>query len=278
MKIGIVGLGLIGGSLGLDLMRQNIDVVGVSRNQNTCNVAIQKNVVSDASIELSILKDTEIVFICTPIEAIASTLKSIIPYLKPETIVTDVGSVKTPIVKICSELWYNFIGGHPMAGNEKQGIEFAQYDLFQKAAYVLTPTESTPINIIKKIEKILKLLGSKIYICEPEIHDRAVAFISHLPVIISANLINTCNAEKDEVLKLAKNLASSGFKDTSRIGGGNVELGLMMAKYNRQQLLFCLQKYRQNLDEIITQIEQENWHNLEQIFQSSQKARPDFLN
>jgi arogenate dehydrogenase (NADP+) len=279
MKVGIIGLGLIGGSLGLDLKGQGIEVVGVSLRENTCNIAIKKGVVNDASIDLGILKNTDVVIICTPVEAIASTLKSIIPYLNPDTVVTDVGSVKASVVKNCSSLWPNFVGGHPMAGTAQQGIEAAQRNLFENAAYVLTPIESTPLEVIQKVEKIALSVGGKIYICSPEIHDRAVALISHLPVMISAGLIKSCMMEKDEkVLNLAKNLASSGFRDTSRVGGGNVKLGLMMAKYNRQELLFSLQQYRQNLDEIITQIEDKNWHELEQILKASQKARPDFLN
>ena len=278
MKIGIVGLGLIGGSLGLDLRNQGIEVVGVSRRENTCNIAIKNGVVDDASTEFAILKNTDLVFICTPIEVIFNNLQAIIPYLNTDTIVTDVGSVKASIVKNCSLLWPNFVGGHPMAGTAKQGIEAAQVNLFKNAAYVLTPIKSTSSKAIKKVEKIALLLGSKIYNCSPEIHDQAVALISHLPVMISAALIDTCIKENDEkLLTLAKNLASSGFRDTSRVGGGNVELGLMMAKYNRQELLSSLSKYRQNLDDIITQIEQENWPELERILAATQKARPDFV-
>lgn len=278
MKVGIVGLGLIGGSLGLDLKAQGIEVVGVSRNEITCNIAIKNGVVNNADTNFSILNNTDIVFICTPIEAIANTLESMMPYLNADTIVTDVGSVKTSIVKNCASLWHNFVGGHPMAGTAHQGIEAAQHNLFQKAVYVLTPIQSTPLEAIKKIETIALSIGSNIHICSPEIHDQAVALISHLPVMISAGLINTCISEKDEkVLNLAKNLASSGFRDTSRVGGGNIELGLMMAKYNRENLLDSLLKYRENLDNIISQIEGKNWHDLECSLQNSNQARPNFL-
>ncbi len=278
-KIGIVGLGLIGGSLGLDFRVQGIEVVGVSRRQTTCDTALIQGVVDKASTELSILTDTEIVFICTPLAAIAPTLEAMLPYLNSQTVVTDVGSVKVPIVEACSTLWPNFVGGHPMAGTAQQGVEAAQTNLFQQAAYVLTPTTSTSPDAVKQVEQIGQLLGSNIYTCSPEIHDAAVAWISHLPVMVSAALIEACiNQEEREVLNLAKNLASSGFRDTSRVGGGNVELGLMMAKYNRQQLLSSLEQYSQSLDKIITQIKQENWHNLKKILQSTQQVRPDFLN
>lgn len=278
MKIGIVGLGLIGGSLGLEFKNKNIQVVGVSRRQNTCKIAVKNRVVDEASTDLSILKNTDIVFICTPIELIPDTLELMIPFLNESTIVTDVGSVKSFVVQKCSSLWPNFVGGHPMAGTAKQGIEAAQTNLFQNAAYVLTPIESTSIHAVKKVEKVASYLGTKIYKCSPEIHDRAVAFISHLPVMISASLINTCIDQKDKkTLTLAKNLASSGFRDTSRVGGGNVELGLMMAKYNQKELLFSLREYRQNLDKIIDNIDSQNWQSLEDILTTCKRIRPDFL-
>ncbi len=278
MKIGIIGLGLIGGSIALDLKEQGQEVVGISRRQETCEIAVKQNVVDKASRDFSILKNTDMVFICTPIESIIPTLKNIIPFLNSETIVTDVGSVKSSIVYDCSKLWHNFIGGHPMAGTAQQGIEAVQRNLFVNAPYVLTPIDSNPPQAIDKLEHIVQFLHSRIYKCTPEAHDQAVAWISHLPVMISTALISACISEDNqEVLELAKHLASSGFRDTSRVGGGNPELGVMMAKYNRKQLLNSLDKYSQQLELIREQIEQENWHNLGLILTKNKQVRPDFL-
>ena len=144
--------------------------------------------------------------------------------------------------------------------------------------YVLTPDTTTPTSVISVVEEIVRSLGANIYHCQPEQHDRAVSWISHLPVMVSAALIAACMGETDpDVLQLAQNLASSGFRDTSRVGGGNPELGLMMAQYNRQALLGSLQQYRHNLDELINLIEQENWTVLEAKLQLTQQARPDFV-
>ena len=278
MKIGIVGLGLIGGSLGLDLKAQGQEIIGVSRKTSTCNTAIEREVVDRASTDLSILAEAEIVIICTPIAKIADTLKQLVPHLNSETIVTDVGSVKQPIVTACSQLWSNFIGGHPMAGTTEQGINAAQPNLFTGAAYVFTPTTENAFGI-DKLKHIAESLGAKPYICSPQVHDAAVAWISHLPVMISASLMSSCLGETEpEVLKLAQHLASSGFRDTSRVGAGNPELGKMMAQYNRTALLRSLQAYSQDLQTIINLIEQENWDNLEEILQINQEARPKFLN
>lgn len=278
MKIGIVGLGLIGGSIGLDLRSHGLQVLGVSRREQTCQIALERGAVDQASVNFTLLATAEIVLICTPIAAIAPTVRQIIPYLAPETILTDVGSVKVPVLKAVGSLWSNFVGGHPMAGTAEQGVEAAQRGLFADAPYVLTPTETTPPAAVKKVEEIARSLGSKVYFCRPEDHDRAVAWISHLPAIISASLIDACMGESEpQVLDLAQQLASFGFRDTSRVGGGNPELGVMMAHYNRKELLRSLSQYRQSLNQLIEQIEQQDWDTLEQILKSTQEARPQFL-
>ncbi|MDZ7958438.1 MAG: prephenate/arogenate dehydrogenase [Aulosira sp. DedQUE10] len=278
MKIGILGLGLIGGSLGFDLRSQGHDVLGVSRRESTCQKAIDLGSVDRASVDLSLFATADVVFICTPIALIVPQIQQLIEHLSAATIVTDVGSVKAPIVNAIAPLWENFVGGHPMAGTADSGIEAAQRHLFVDRPYVLTPIKTTPPKAISVVEEIVRSLGSKIYHCQPEQHDRAVSWISHLPVMVSASLIAACIGETDStVLQLAQNLASSGFRDTSRVGGGNPELGVMMAQFNQQALLGSLQQYRHQLDEVIHLIEQENWKELEGRLQSTQKARPEFV-
>ncbi len=278
MKIGILGLGLIGGSLGYDLRSQGHHVLGVSRRESTCKRAMALGSVDVASVDMNLLAAAEVVFICTPIALIVPQLQQLIDHLPTTTVVTDVGSVKAPIVKDIVPLWKNFIGGHPMAGTSDSGIEAAQHNLFVGRPYVLTPDETTPQTAIAVVEEIVRSLGANLYYCQPEQHDRAVSWISHLPVMVSASLIAACMGESDPaVLQLAQNLASSGFRDTSRVGGGNSELGLMMAQYNRQSLLSALQGYRHNLDEFINLIEQEDWVNLESKLKSTGQARPKFV-
>ncbi|MBD2513060.1 prephenate/arogenate dehydrogenase [Nostoc muscorum FACHB-395] len=278
MNIGILGLGLIGGSLGFDLRSQGHHILGVSRRESTCQKAVAIGSVDEASVDLSLLAAAEVVFICTPLALIVPQLEQMIAHLSTATIVTDVGSAKAEIVKAISPLWNNFIGGHPMAGRTDSGIEAAQRNLFVDKPYVLTPIATTPTNAIAVVEEIVRSLGANIYYCQPEQHDRAVSWISHLPVMVSSSLIAACLSETDpDVLELAQKLASSGFRDTSRVGGGNPELGVMMARYNRQALLRSLQQYRHNLDELTNLIEQENWTVLEQKLKSTGKARPDFV-
>ncbi|MBN4001177.1 prephenate/arogenate dehydrogenase [Nostoc sp. LPT] len=278
MNIGILGLGLIGGSLGFDLRSQGHHILGVSRREATCQKAVTLGSVDEASVDLSLLAAAEVVFICTPLALIVPQFEQLVAHLPTATVVTDVGSAKAQIVKDISPLWDNFIGGHPMAGRTDSGIEAAQRDLFVDKPYVLTPITTTPTTTITVVEEIVRSLGANIYFCQPEQHDRAVSWISHLPVMVSSSLIAACLSETDpDVLQLAQKLASSGFRDTSRVGGGNPELGVMMARYNRQALLRSLQQYRQNLDELTNLIEQENWAVLEEKFKSRQQARPDFV-
>jgi arogenate dehydrogenase (NADP+) len=278
MKIGILGLGLIGGCLGFDLRSQGHHVLGVSRRESTCVRAVEIGSVDQASLDLSLLASAEVVFICTPIGLIVPQIKELIGYLPKTTIITDVGSVKKPIVEAISPLWENFIGGHPMAGKTDSGIESAQRHLFVNRPYVLTPIETTASHVVPIIEEIVRSLGSVIHHCQPEQHDRAVSWISHLPVIVSASLIAACLSETDpEIAELAQKFASSGFRDTSRVGGGNPELGVMMAQYNRQALLNSLYQYRENLDEFIHIIEGENWELLAEKIKLNHQALHKFL-
>ncbi|HLO87242.1 MAG TPA: prephenate/arogenate dehydrogenase [Nostocaceae cyanobacterium] len=278
MKIGILGLGLIGGCLGFDLRSQGHDVLGVSRRESTCQKAIDLGSVDQASVDISLLAAAEVVFICTPIGLIVPQVKQLIAHLPATTIITDVGSVKAPIVEAVSPLWDNFVGGHPMAGKTDVGIEAAQRNLFVNRPYVITPVATTPSHAVTVVEEIVRSLGSIIYYCPPEKHDRAVSWISHLPVMVSASLIAACLSETDpEIAQLAQKFASSGFRDTSRVGGGNPELGVMMAQFNRQALLHSLHQYRQNLDEFIHIVEQQKWELLEEKLKSNQQARPNFV-
>jgi arogenate dehydrogenase (NADP+) len=279
MKIGIVGLGLIGGSIALDLRPlPNYTVLGVSRRAETCQQAIAQGIVDDASPDLSLLSTADVVFLCTPLGAIEATVQQLLPHLSSTTVLTDVGSVKQPIVEAIAPQWPNFVGGHPMAGTTESGLEAAQKNLFLNRPYILTPIDTTPPSAVEKVTTIVRSLQAQIYQCDPAMHDQAVAWISHLPVMVSSSLIAACLSEPDAAgLELSKIFASSGFRDTSRVGGGNPELGLMMARYNQKALLRSLQAYRNQLDQTIALIEQANWEGLEKRLEHTHQARPHFV-
>ncbi len=221
---------------------------------------------------------TDLVFLCTPIGGLSQSLADIKPYLSPHTIVTDVGSVKGWVVEQLSSLWPNFIGGHPMAGTAETGIMAAQEKLFKDRPYVLTPRASTQPKHLAILKGIIEQLAARLFFADPQDHDRAVAWISHLPIFVSAGLMGSCLREQDDlVLNLAKALASTGFKDTSRVGGGNPELGRMVAEYNQTELLSTLDSFEQVLGELRQWIQGKEWSKVEGFLQVNQTARPDFL-
>jgi arogenate dehydrogenase (NADP+) len=279
VKIGIVGIGLIGASLGWDFRKLGHRVIGVSRQQATCETAEREGICDRASCDLASLKDTEIVFICTPIAAIVPTIEQLSHQLDPATIITDAGSVKGAIVDRGTELWANFVGGHPMAGNSESGIAAFEKGLFADRPYVLTPTPQTAPDALETVAELVRSLDCILYRATPEQHDLAVAWISHLPIMVSASLISACLHESDPtILDLAKKFASTGFKDTSRVGGGNPEMGMMMAEYNRDAILRSLYGYRDRLDAVIDSIESQQWMKIKDLLSTNQSARHDFLN
>ncbi len=279
MKIGIVGLGLIGASLAWDFRQMGHYLVGVSRQQTTCDTAERQEICDLASCNLASLADTEIVFICTPIAAIMPTIAQLIPHLSPTAIITDAGSVKAEIVDLATNLWPNFVGGHPMAGNSESGIAAFEKGLFAHRPYVLTPTPQTVSTALDRVGELVTSLNCALYYATPTEHDLAVAWISHLPVMVSASLIDASLHETDpRILDLAKKFASSGFRDTSRVGAGNPEMGMMMAEYNRDALLRSLYQYRDRLDTTIKLIETKKWTEIRDILVQNQSVRHEFLN
>lgn len=278
MKIGIVGLGLIGGCLGIDLGARGHHIIGIARRVETCKQALNRGIVHQASSDYRLLGAAQVVFVCTPIAQIGPVVAAIAPHLNPSAIVTDVGSVKAPIIPAARPHWPRFVGGHPMAGKAEAGLEAAEACLFRDRPYVLTPDADTSTADLEVLKSLVADLDSTLYLCDPADHDQAVAWISHLPVMVSSSLIHACLQEPvARRLKLAQSLASSGFRDTSRVGGGAPELGLMMARYNREALLKTLEAYQQAIAQVQQMIEAQDWPALEQHLRQSQAGRSPFV-
>lgn len=278
-RIAIVGLGLIGGSLGLDLTRQGHAVIGIARRPETIQTALAMGAIAEGGTNLALVAGTDVVFICTPIDVTVATAAAIVPHLSPAAVVTDVASVKGEIVPAIEALWPGFVGGHPMAGKAEAGLAVAEAGLFCDRPYVLTPTEATKPEALERVRAIANRLGATLCQCHPAQHDRAVAWISHLPVMVSGGLILACQQETDPaILALAQALASSGFKDTSRVGGGVPDLGTLMARHNRAALLEALTQYQQQIDHLKAQIAAEDWDGLHTTLTQAQTARPAYLN
>ncbi|NJK59754.1 MAG: prephenate/arogenate dehydrogenase [Oscillatoriales cyanobacterium SM2_1_8] len=273
MNIGILGLGLIGGSLGYDLVNRNHYVWGTSRNPDTCRQAVDRGAACVAHPDWQAIPGSDradVVVLCGPIATILPTLQAIAPCLSPDTVVTDVASVKSCLCQEAAALHPRFVGGHPMAGGSGQGLAAAVPDLFRDRPWVLTPLPSADRAAVTLLQTLWESLGAKVWELAPAAHDRAVARISHGPVFVSASALVPPHGHETQ-------LASSGFFDTTRIGGGNPQLGRLMAQYNREAVLVTLQENAARLAWAIAAIEQERWDDLEAWLQEAARLRQTYF-
>ena len=273
--IGVVGLGLIGGSLGLDLRQRGHRVVGVAHRQSTVERALQRGLVDEASSDLSCLNGCGLVLLALPLNQLVEPNAALLKALPPQALVLDAGSVKQPVLAAWQHQLPRFVGCHPMAGTAEAGVEAGVAGLFQGRPWVITPTGQESATDLEMARALGRELGSIVLECDPADHDRAVAFISHMPVLVSAALLQSAAAAEPQGLLQA--LASSGFADTTRIGGGNPELGSLMARCNREAVQQALAAYGEALQRLAEQVEGEDWTALQQALASAQAARPTFL-
>jgi arogenate dehydrogenase (NADP+) len=250
MKIGVVGLGLIGGSIFKDLRRLNYDVVGISQSQSgECIFKSYDN-----------LKTCDIVFVCTPMNKTLEVLDKLEGFLSSETVVTDVCSLKGFVTK--KKRPYKFIPSHPMAGTEHKGFENSFEGLFKNAKWVITPVFGTDDRLINLIEK----LGAKVVITTPEKHDEAVALISHMPMLIAQAIFRT--AQDND---LALEIASSGFRDMTRLAMSNPEMANDMVQMNSENIQTSILKLYKSIGDLT------NSNYLEQINEIRQNRQSMFL-
>ena len=277
-NIGIVGLGLIGGSLGLDLQNLGYTVYGITHREKTAQKARERKLAQIVSTDPSVLNNCSLIYIALPLEQLLNPSSDLINAIPKNAAVTDVGSVKVPILRTWNRLHPRFVASHPMTGTEEFGVNAGQHNLFNNKPWVVTPNKDTDQEALEKFHQISLLLGCKWITAEAQIHDEAVGLISHLPVIVSSTLLNTFRTDiNPSVYALAKSIASSGFADTSRVGGGNPELGVSMAKFNKKNLMNSLLAFRQSLDLFEKYLLEENWNELEKILVSAQKERQNFM-
>tara|TARA_Y100001968_G_scaffold309886_1_gene330241 strand:+ start:24852 stop:25715 length:864 start_codon:yes stop_codon:yes gene_type:complete len=277
--IGIVGLGLIGGSLALDLKALGHNIVGITHRSSTALRAKARGLAQLVSTDPKMLKNCEIVILALPLRDLIQPDSELIRKLPSNSVLTDVGSVKAPVVKVWRELHPAFVPSHPMAGNHNEGVEAGTKNLFKGKPWVCTPEERTNAEAIEIIKELAVSIGCKWITTEATAHDKAVALISHLPVLVSAALLKTVSMEKDEsILNLAKSISSSGFEDATRIGGGNPALGVSMMKNNYQAIIESIDSYREAIKLLEETIISKKWSSLKEELEKTKLIRPDFLN
>ena len=277
MNIGIVGLGLIGGSIGLKLQSLNHTVYGVTNNNLNEIKAKKRKLANVISQDYKILEHCSIIILALPIKDLINPSKNLIEAIPTKAILTDVGSVKVPIIETWEKIHDLFIGSHPMAGTEEKGVNAGKIELFNNSKWVLTPTHKTDQKSLQILSTLFKNMGCDIYFENPVIHDQAVANISHLPIYLASCLIETayCTQNKD-LLNLSGKIAATGFSDTSRVGGGNPTLGRDLAENNTVHILNSIKNFKKNISKIEEIFEERNWDLLEEKLKKAQEWRNHF--
>ena len=255
-KIIIIGVGLIGGSLGLAIKAANINckIVGVD-NTSVIEKAIILGAIDEGINQLEKgIRDADIIIIATPIGSILKLLSQISPYLKKNCLVTDTGSTKTEIMQKANSVlpsYIDFIGGHPMAGSEKCGIEAAKADLFKKKSYILIPQDKVNILALEKMSRIVKMIGAHELRLKPQEHDRIVAAVSHLPQLVAISLVNVSGflSEKEKNEKFFK-ASGSAFNDMTRIASSSFKIWKDIYRTNNKIIIEMIDEFKKYLDKI----------------------------
>ena len=241
MKIGVIGLGLIGGSIFKDLKRLGYDVAAVSQSQNGENIFKS----------YAALKDCSLIFVCSAMNKTLKVLDELQSVLPLNAVVTDVCSLKRFVCE--KDYSYNFIPSHPMAGTEHKGFENSFEGLFKGATWVMTPKENTDCSLLVEV---VERLGAKPLFTSPEKHDMAAALISHMPMLVAQAIFKT--AQDNE---LALKMASSGFRDMTRLALSNTEMANDMISMNSDNIEQAILKLYESVGELtnngyLNQIEQ----------------------
>ena len=282
MLVTIIGLGLIGGSIGLALRqgkRLGWEIVGYSRRQETVANALSLGVIGRGATSLKdAVRQSDFVIIATPVLAVKEIFSEIAPHLSYGCTVTDTASTKVQVMKWAEGILppaVDFIGGHPMAGRETYGIQAAEAGLFRGCTYCLTSSEKASSKSIDKVTSMVKKLGAIPFFIDAQEHDNLMAGISHLPMLLSAALVSL-TTKNPSWSKMSK-LAASGYHDLSRLASGNPEVNAHICLSNTEAIVSWIDKFSQELERY-RQLVAEGDKHLEQALADANKARQEWLN
>jgi prephenate dehydrogenase len=278
----IIGLGLIGGSIGLALRqgkKPGWEIVGYSHHQETVVNALSSGAIERGETSLKdAVKQADFVIIATPVLTIKEIFSEIAPHLPSACIVTDTASTKVQVMKWAKEILpptVDFIGGHPMAGKETYGIQAAEAELFRGCTYCLTSSEKVSLKSIDTVKGMVKKLGAIPFFIDAQEHDSLVAGISHLPILLSAALVSI-TTKNSSWSKMSK-LAASGYHDLTRLASGSPEVNAHVCLSNKEAIVNWIDKFSQELERY-RQLVAGGDKRLEQAFAEVNKARQEWLN
>src|SRR6266700_1942515 len=253
-RVTIVGLGLIGGSVGLALHKAKAaqEVAGYDLGKGVCDRARKIGAIDQPYSSLAdAVRGAELVILATPVGAMRALLQNIAPALTPGAVVTDVASTKVQVITWAEEFLpasVSFVGGHPMTGKELSGVEAADANLFHNRIYCLTPTARTRPGAVSKVCSLVETLGARVRFLEPAEHDGQVAGVSHLPFVASVALMD--NVAGSSGWSDAAMLASTGFRDMTRLAASNPEMYRDICLTNGEALVRWLNEYIKELGQL----------------------------
>ena len=276
LTCGIVGLGLIGGSLARALKkRAGARVIAYDTDEETLAAAKKARA---ADVVTTVIDRTflscDVIFLSAPVSDNLFHLRVLLPYLRPDTILTDVSSVKEPVHRMTAELAIGryFVGGHPMAGSEQSGFAASSVRLFDGATWILTRTPETDPARLSEMERLVTLIGAHPVIMDAALHDRAAACVSHLPHVVSAALVNLL-ARSDDEEETMKRIAAGGFKDLTRISSSSPAMWRQISVLNQKQLSKLLDDYIRILQDAKKMIDRSDAEGLTRFFETARALR-----
>ncbi|MBQ7479794.1 MAG: prephenate dehydrogenase/arogenate dehydrogenase family protein [Selenomonadaceae bacterium] len=283
LHLAIIGIGLIGGSLGLalkDKLGEDIHITGMCRTQESMDKAVSLGAVDMASSDArQVVEDADIVFLSPPVLQIVPMVERILPYLRKGTILTDAGSTKQYIWEHLQKLLppdIYYIAGHPMTGREKSGVEAAKKDLFVNKAYVIVENTGAPPEAHEKLMSVLRHTGANFTTLDIAKHDRCASVISHVPHVTAAALVTLLNRSGGDMESCIK-LIGGGFKDTTRIASSNSDMWADICMTNGAAISANLRELQAILGEVIASIEAHDRQAIHDYFAASKERRDSLL-
>lgn len=267
-KIAIVGLGLMGGSLALALKGKCAALYGVDSDRATLELALSKGIVDRSESDpAKLLPEADLVILATPIPAILDFIRGLPALMQTGCIVFDLGSTKREITQAMMALPENFdpIGGHPICGKEKLGLDQAEPTLFQQAPFVVSPLARTTPRAKSAVGQLVTAIGARRVEMSADEHDRILASTSHLPYLLASALALSTPQEFGSLI-------GTGFKSTSRLAGTPFHMTLGILQSNRENILHAIQSFRNSLDQIESSLQNENYGQLEFLLDQSRSA------
>jgi prephenate dehydrogenase len=274
--VAILGLGLMGGSLGSALNRSGFAVSGWDEDPVVVREAFRIGAINRLPLNLSdAVSNAKVIFVATPVALISEVIKSTIPFTSPGTIFSDLGSIKELVIhEVFSFLpdTHFFVAGHPMTGSEQQGIQTADPFLFENAAYIMIDHPKTPALVLEQVVEIVRATGAHVLTLGAGEHDRIVAMVSHLPHLLAVALAKTAGVDED-LHPGTLDLAAGGFRDTTRIAMGAPEVWEDIILGNRQRILQAIEDFQTELDELIDILRTEDHKDLRKYLEKAREIR-----